>query len=102
MNATNFITVMKLQLDDIHELCGDVVKRILGREHGPRLEKEYHETYENIVAYAGDMWLIWIFRALVFNRSCSFVVPKRSGAGGKQYSLIPSQWLYSQIPIHIS
>lgn len=93
---------MQFQLEDIHELCGDVVKHLLGREGGPRLEKDFNETFEQIVAYAGDMWLIWIFRGLVFNRSCSFVVPRRSGAGGKPYSLIPAQWLYSQIPIHIS
>ena len=92
---------MNIQLREIDLLSHEVVRHILSREEGPALERDDPKLFAELVEITGNAWLIWTFRALVFNRSCEFVTPRRAGAGGKQYSLIPAQWLYSQIPVHI-
>lgn len=92
---------MHIQMDHIDDLAEEVVRNILGREASGELEKENHEVYRALVDDMGTAWLVWIFRALVFNRSATFVEPRRPGAGGRPYQHIASRWLYSNIPVHI-
>lgn len=93
--------VMKFQMDDMHELCCEVIRSLLADQYSEGLEQKARPAFDTLVSHAEDIWLIWIFRAMVFNRSCDFVVPRRA-VGGKPYNLIPSQWLYSQLPVHVA
>lgn len=97
--------MMHLQIQDNDDLAKEVIRHVASGEDGPRLERlerQKPEFYSELMEMIGNIWLIWIFRALVFNRSCEFIVPRRTGSGGKDYSLIPAKWLDSQIPVHIS
>ena len=72
---------MHLMMDDMEDLCKEFVKDVIGREEFDKLEKHFREFYNDLVEDAGTAWLIWMFRALVFNRSATFVEPRRSGTG---------------------
>ena len=89
-------------IDDLEDLCKDVVKHVIGRERYRVLFEEARAIHDDLLDEARTAWLVWIFRALVFNRSANFVEPRQASAGGRPYSHIPAQWLYSQIPVHIS
>ena len=102
MKANKQYLVMHLMMDDIDELCKDVIRHLVGRERYDTITKEDVAFRGDLIDGARRAWLIWLFRALVFNRSAQFVEPRRSGAGGRPYNLIPASWLYSQIPVHIS
>ena len=93
---------MHLMIDDMDELCKEAIQYLVGRERYNNIIKEDISFHNDLVDEARQAWLVWIFRALVFNRSAQFIEPRRSGAGGRPYNLIPANWLYSQIPVHIS
>lgn len=88
---------MHLLIDDIEAICEDTIRAVIGREQCSRLENEHLDTYKDLVDSAGTTCLVWIFRAMVFNRSAIFYEH-----GPKGRPLIPAKWLYSKIPVHIS
>lgn len=93
---------MHMMIDDLDDLCKEVIRYLVGRERYATIVKEDPGFHEELIDETRQAWLIWIFRALVFNRSASFEEPRRSGSGGRPYKLISANWLYSQIPVHIS
>ena len=102
MKADERYIVMHMMMDDMDELCKEVIRHLIGRERYDNIIKEDTAFHNDLIDETRRAWLVWIFRALVFNRSAQFIEPRRSGAGGTPYNLIPATWLYSQIPVHIS
>lgn len=94
------IAVMAIHMREVDVLAKDVIQHVVTNE-ALDLEHKQGKVFEELVEILGNIWLVWIFRALVFNRSCSFVTPRRAG-GGKQYSMIPAEWLDSTLPVHIT
>ena len=88
-------------MGNLLEYCQDVIRALLMDHRAEGLEEKARPDFDAVVELVEDIWLIWIFRAFVFNRSCEFIVPRRA-IGGKPFNLIPSQWLYSQLPVHIA
>ena len=99
---------MAIQMREVDDLATDIVEQILRHKQvlsnnknnkAPNLEAEQRKE---LVEITGNIWLVWVFRALVFNRSCSFVMPRRVEAGGKEYNMISPQWLHSQLRVQIT
>lgn len=88
---------MHLLIDDMNEICEDTVRSVLGQDLYSTLESKLPDAIGELIDRAEIAWLIWIFRAMVFNRSVIFVEH-----GTKARPLIPAKWLGSQLPVHIS
>ncbi|KUI71859.1 hypothetical protein VM1G_07480 [Cytospora mali] len=97
-----FSAMMHIQIDEVGELAREIVAHILGNQDTHNLQDQHGEQLDGLIESVASAWFMMIFRALVFNRSVTFIEPRRPGAGGRPYNLIPAQWLYSQIPVHIS
>lgn len=93
---------MHIQIDEVDQLSDEVVTQVLGHEDARKMRDGHKNEFDELIDSVASAWYMMIFRALIFNRSATFVEPRRPGAGGRPYNLIPAQWLYSQIPVHIS
>lgn len=103
---------MNMMLNDVDNLAADVFNHSVDpfkdhKEEEVKQEKEQEQDEKPSAKvkqwrdFIGSIWYIWLFRALVWNRSCTFIRPIRVGAGGKRYDRIPSEWHDSRLPVHI-
>ncbi|ROV92253.1 hypothetical protein VPNG_09680 [Cytospora leucostoma] len=84
-------TVMHIQINEVDDLSADFITQLLGGENTDTLRKQHREHYNALIENAASAWFLMIFRALIFNRSVVLVEPKRLGAGGRPYNLIPAK-----------
>lgn len=92
--------VMNALIDQADSIADEVITNLLGEERRRKLQnRERDQEVQKFLDCTASIWFIMVFRALIFNRSCIWVEPKR--AGGIPSNLIPAKWHDSRIPIYL-
>ncbi|KUI59527.1 hypothetical protein VP1G_06740 [Cytospora mali] len=86
-----FNAMMHIQIDEVDELASEIVTHVLGNQNTHNIRDQHGDQLDELIENVASAWFMMIFRALVFNRSVTFIEPRRPGAGGRPYNLIPSQ-----------